>query len=794
MRLFNTFVNSFLLLLFPSVFAQLPNDSIKYLEIKKSITEHLNTEQKRIQTPKINGYDIQLIGSDNQTIIDLKGQIHQPLVNKKVNLLYKATRLNDNVVTEIPINNILIKGKYASAGTNSKPFVIPSLREWYGLEGNFKLSHKSRIILPTNDDLLIQVAQLLKDDLKKQIGLDLEIKINSKTKEGDILIENSKEIQLGSEGYKLDIDKIIHISAPSYSGKVFATRTILQLLEQSTSDFTLPKGLIRDYPTYAERALMLDVGRKYITIDFLNDYVELLSYYKISNFQIHLNDNAFHKYFNFNWDETPSGFRLENSTYPNLASKDGHYTKKEFIDLQKKAIKYGIKIIPEIDVPAHSLSISKIIPEIGSDKYGKDHLDLNNPKTYEVVQNIFEEYIQGENPVFIGKEVHIGTDEYDKKEAESFRKFTDFLIKVVQKNGKDVRAWGALTHAKGTTPVTANNVTLNMWYNGYADPLEMKKLGYKQISTPDGWLYIVPAAGYYYDYLNTDNIYNKWEPRHVGNITFEKGDPTIIGGMFAIWNDIAGNGISQKDIHNRAFPAIQTLAEKMWSADDEKISLFDFNQKKKLINEGPGLNIRGIYGNAPQLILHLPFDQDLKDSQSFFKEGIKSNHQNFAKGKINEALITHEQNTLELPLEEIGQNYTISFWMNLNQDSEIQFNSKNANVNISKNGIEFSREKYHYTLIDKLDLNTWTFVTITGNTSETNLYLNGKLVTNLTTEKIVLPYKDKSENEVFFNKVKTLTFPLREMKLKQITIDDFKIYNTTLNKNEILNEYQNLMN
>ena len=143
------------------------------------------------------------------------------------------------------------------------------------------------------------------------------------------------------------------------------------------------------------------------------------------------------------WEDVYAAFRLENSTYPELTAKDGHYTKKEFIALQEMAAAYGVDIIPEIDVPAHSLAITRILPEIGSKKYGMDHLDLYHPKTYEIVSNIFKEYLEGPNPVFQGKVVHIGTDEYAKEEAEKFRYFTDYFIKFVQGFGKDARVWGA---------------------------------------------------------------------------------------------------------------------------------------------------------------------------------------------------------------------------------------------------------------------------------------------------------------------------------------------------------------
>ena len=86
-----------------------------------------------------------------------------------------------------------------------------------------------------------------------------------------------------------------------------------------------------------------------------------------------------------------------------------------------------------------------------------DHLDLFNPKTYEFMDGLFKEYLEGEEPVFRGKRVHIGTDEYsnkDPKVVEKFREFTDRYIRYVESFGKQACVWGALTHAKGETPVT----------------------------------------------------------------------------------------------------------------------------------------------------------------------------------------------------------------------------------------------------------------------------------------------------------------------------------------------------
>ena len=217
----------------------------------------------------------------------------------------------------------------------------------------------------------------------------------------------------------------------------------------------------------------------------------------MNTLQIHLNDNGFKQYFEDDWNKTYAAFRLESEIYPDLTARDGSYSKREFIDLQKLAEERFVEIIPEIDAPAHTLAFSHYDPQLGSKEYGMDHLDLFNPATYEFLDGLFKEYLSGDNPVFRGPRVHIGTDEYsnkDKAVVEKFREFTDRYIRLVESYGKQACVWGALTHAAGETPVKSENVVMNAWYNGYADPREMVRQGYKLISIPDGYLYIVPAA------------------------------------------------------------------------------------------------------------------------------------------------------------------------------------------------------------------------------------------------------------------------------------------------------------
>ncbi len=83
---------------------------------------------------------------------------------------------------------------------------------------------------------------------------------------------------------------------------------------------------------------------------------------------------------------------------------------------------------------------------------------------------------------------------------------------------------------------------------------------------------------------------------------FKEKDPAVLGGMFAVWNDHAGNGISTKDIHDRVFPALQTLAVKMWTGKEAVVSYDEFNQKRVGVIEAPGVNQAGKLAAQPGLV------------------------------------------------------------------------------------------------------------------------------------------------------------------------------------------------
>ena len=623
-----------------------------------------------------------------------------------------------------------------------KPFVIPELKEWKGATGFFMPKQSVRIIYGAPG--LQKIARQFAADYKALFGVLPEI-AEGKPCKGDFFFTIKRDKKLEKEGYDIVIGDYVKVSANEPVGVYWATRTLLQMGEQYKNG-NLPKGHIRDWPDYGIRGLLIDCGRKFIPMNYLRDLACIMSYYKMNFMHVVLNNNGFKAYFNDDWNQTYAAFRLECETYPGLTARDGYYTKKEFVHFQEDAAERFVEIIPEIDVPAHSLAFSHYKPELGSKEYGMDHLNLSHPEVYSFVDALFKEYLDGENPVFRGPRVHIGTDEYSNKKkevVEQFRAFTDHYIKFVEGFGKQACVWGALTHAAGETPVKSDNVIMYAWYNGFANPKDMVQQGYNLISIPDGLTYIVPLAGYYWDYLNTERLYKQWTPAHVADVVFEEKDPAIIGGMFAVWNDIVGNGISVKDIHHRIFPALQTIAVKTWNIAPA-FSYTEFETKRQKLSEAPDVNQLGRIGDDENSLVY---------ETSSITPGS------------------------ELPYTEIGYDYTITFDMeaaNENYGTEL-FRSPNAVFYLAdpvKGMFGFSRDGYMNTFAFRPYPGEKISVKITGDALSTSLFINGQLIERMGIEKRYLNEAEKQNNFI-----RTLVFPLKNAGNFKSKITNLKVYN-----------------
>ncbi len=618
-----------------------------------------------------------------------------------------------------------------SWANNDKPFVVPELKVWKGGQGQlaFAAGGQTAIVVKSaggQTAAVAQVAQMLADDLHKNYGTRPLLPANRKAQAGDIALEIKKDKALGQEGYTLTVTDRVTVSAPTAKGLYWGTRTLLQMLDNSKGQ-SLPRGTVRDWPDYSYRGAFLDAGRKFLPMSMLRDYVRILSYYKMNALQIHLNDNGFKQFFDNDWNKTYAAFRMECDTYPGLAARDGYYTKREFIELQQLADSLGVEIIPEIDMPAHVLAFTHYKPEIGSKKYGMDHLDLFNPETYTFLDGLFKEYLDGPDPVFRGKYVHIGTDEYsnaDKEVVEKFRALTDRYIRTVEQYGKKAKIWGSLTHARGTTPVKVDNVLMDLWSRDYADPDSMLKLGYDVVSIPDGYVYIVPKAGYYYDYLNCQWLYEHWTPANVNGTQLPEHHPQVKGGSFAVWNDIVGNGITDQDIHYRCMPTIRTMATKMWTATATTLPWADFERQSSAVREAPGVNYAGYHPDSKLQV---------------------------AEVKAGDVL----------PLDNIGWDYEVSFDIEAKAEERgtVLFTDGGTTFYLSDpvaGMVGYSRDGYLHHFNYQFYPGEKAHVTIRGDREQTTLLIDGKAVETLGVK--TLSFGERGT--MYY--IRTLVFPLKQ--------------------------------
>lgn len=614
----------------------------------------------------------------------------------------------------------LVSGSLFGWATNLKPFVVPELTQWQGGEGQMQPSGQIVVASPA----LRSMAQTFCDDYTLLTGRQMSIATGNKAKAGDIVLRLKKDKALGSEGYRMVIGTTCDITAATPKALYWGLQTVLQLSEQQPS---LPCGSTVDKPQYAIRGFMLDVGRKFVPMPYIKKLARIMAYYKMNTLQLHLNDNGFKQYFDDDWMQTPSAFRLECDTYPGLAAKDGHYTKAEFRTLVKEAAAQFVDIIPEIDAPGHVLAFTQYKPSLASEKYGMDHFDIFNPEVYTFMDNLFKEYLSGKDPVFAGKYVHIGTDEYSnatQELKEKFRAYTDRYLALIESYGKNPMVWGALSHADGTTPVRQKGVTMGLWSNDMADPVEMKRQGWKMISMTDWQTYIVPIADYYHDYLPLDNLYNTWTPRVFRNVTLEENDPCIVGGMFALWNDIYGNGITVADMHDRIFPVLQVIADKTWTAALTTLPFDLFEQKKGLLSEAPGVNEMG-RTKAPM--------------------------------SLNEVKAGHN---LGLPVSEVGFGHRITFTVDCKTEAKgtVLFYGPQSTFFLADpvtGRLGYQREDYLDTFNYTLPTEGEVELTIETTPAATTLYVNGVKRETLAEQRLYVIDKEKSRYDKMPN-VKTL--------------------------------------
>lgn len=442
------------------------------------------------------------------------------------------------------------------AAPSPAPSIVPAVKQWQAAQGTLQLDASKIYVNPKQSQELTPLANLLASELPGNPNVIAE----SKPEKGGIVL-TLKPGAKNPEAYTLTIGDSAVISASTLQGLFYGTRTLQQMIRQGN----LPKGTITDAPMYPVRSILVDVGRKFMPVHQLKDWIRMMGWMKINELHFHLNDNS--------WGRYP-GYRLESKKFPGLSSKDGYYTFAQIRELQDFAKLYGVVIVPEIDSPGHSLAFTTYRPELAQKEmnrngFGLAYLDLANPDAIQFMEDIWDEVC----PLFDSPLVHIGTDEYrinlikNKKErlemGERFRKYINHLNAYITKNhGKVVRTWSGYEHLPGTTEPDTS-IIIDMWET--SDAKTKVEAGYQVVNSSHAYTYIVPGAPYYG--VNNTFIYNKWTPMQFsgkpqGQLRPE--DPGLMGAKLHVWNDYGPSGYTWNEIARLALPSMASMGEKMW--------------------------------------------------------------------------------------------------------------------------------------------------------------------------------------------------------------------------------------
>ena len=552
--------------------------SIKGQTVGKEVTKLALPTVPEGFTIESNGADFeQIIGSANE---EGKLPIVHPLTDKTVNLSFNVKETATGKVKNTGDLEFVVKGtKTQEENKNTKPSVIPEIQEWHS-ESTEKVSVESLKKVTYTDDKLKAVVDEFVKDYEDFTGIKLTAKKGAAEANAFNFELKAPDTLLGEEGYTMDIkEDRINVASVSTTGNMYGMQTILQMNKENGKEFKV--GQMRDYPRFETRGFLFDVARKAVSLDMMKEVSRTMRYYKMNDLQIHLNDNYIwlEDYGKYNTEDEGfkayEAFRLEsslkNENGESPTAKDYHMTKEEFKTFIQEERAVGMKIVPEIDVPAHAVSFTKVWPDLKIENQVSsghsliDHFDLTNPKAVAKIKEIFDDYTKDET--FDDETtIHIGADEF-LYNAKSYREFVNDMVPYVKKTNK-VRMWGGLTRIKDNPLTTINkdaieNVEMNLWSKDWADGIEMYNLGYDLINTIDDFGYMVPngnktRANAYGDLLNVNRIFNEFEANKVrtgsGYKMVPAGDDQMLGAAFALWNDNIdkrASGLSESDLYWR---------------------------------------------------------------------------------------------------------------------------------------------------------------------------------------------------------------------------------------------------
>ena len=483
--------------------------------------------------------------------------------------------------------------------SNESIGIIP-LPSTYELKpGTFYITGQSSIGIDKSDPEMTALANYFNEEISDATGFSLPVN-NS----GTIIFQLGEHKELGEEGYQLSIssDQLI-LSAYKHHGIFNGIQSVLQLLPPEIKSKTVQADAtwsincieVTDKPQFAWRGLMLDVSRHFFTKQEVKKFIDQMAEYKYNVFHWHLTDDQ--------------GWRLEVKSLPRLTaigawraprvgnwwerepqlptdslSYGGYYTTEDIREIVEYAQQRYVTIVPEIDIPGHSMAALSAYPEIsctggpfhvnvGNTFYTKieNSLCAGNEQTFEVLDSVFAEVAR----LFPSPYIHIGGDEcykgfwekcskckmrMQKEHLKNLEELQSYFVKrvaaMVQKRGKQVIGWDEILEG-GLAPET-----IVMSWRGMKGGIEAAKQGHSVIMTPTDHCYLDFYQG---DPTVEPNTYSmlRLQDCYKYQLIPDSVDASLImGGQGNLWTESVPH---YRQVEYMIWPRALAISETLWT-------------------------------------------------------------------------------------------------------------------------------------------------------------------------------------------------------------------------------------
>ena len=401
-------------------------------------------------------------------------------------------------------------------------------------KGTFEMTAKGKIV--ARDKELMPLAEVLSEEIFMSTGLRLKA-AEGKAGEGDVILVYNPGLK--DETYEVEVSSTATISGGNYGAVALGTVTFLQAVTMDGKKVIVPEMTVKDTPRSSYRSLLVDVARKWHSVDTLKQVVVLARLYKIRYIQLHLTDDQ--------------SFTFPSTAFPKLPTPNRHYTVDELKDLVHFADVRGVTLVPEFDGPGHTGSMRNSMPEtFGSGRLGV--LNMADETIYENLEKLVAEIcdVFDSSPYF-----HIGADEawlgnFEKEEktnkAVKDREFDsahdlmlDYIVRMdqmVRKNGKKTVMWESFQGTGSRKVQIPKDILVMAWETMYQLPQSLLENGYTIINSTWKPCYVLEGNRWSQEYIYMWNMFrweNYWNVAPSYNpIQLEPNDK-IIGGQMCAW-------------------------------------------------------------------------------------------------------------------------------------------------------------------------------------------------------------------------------------------------------------------